>query len=163
MAYPYQPYTPAYPSGAGYAPGYYPAQTQPVPDQLAQLRQNQMAQLPMQMPPAMPQPQNNMIWVQGEAGAKAYLVANGNTVPLWDSEQPYVYIKTVDAAGVPSMRRLRTVDETDLPPQTAAVPPPPIDLSGYVTREELDAILSERLKKPAPKTAGRQKEEADNG
>jgi hypothetical protein len=32
-----------------------------------------------------------------------------------------------------------------------------------VTREELDAILSERLKKPAPKTAGRQKEEADNG
>ena len=41
MAYPYQPYSPAYPSGAGYAPGYYPAQTQPVPDQLAQLRQNQ--------------------------------------------------------------------------------------------------------------------------
>ena len=138
MAYPYQPYSPAYPSGAGYAPGYYPAQTQPVPDQLAQLRQNQMAQQPMQMPPAM-QPQNNMIWVQGEAGAKAYLVANGNTVPLWDSEQPYVYIKTVDAAGVPSMRKLRTVDETDLPPQTAAVPPPPIKLAYFAAKN------SERL------------------
>ena len=32
------------------------------------------------------QPQNGIQWVQGEAGAKSYLVAAGNTVMLMDSE-----------------------------------------------------------------------------
>lgn len=32
------------------------------------------------------QPQSGIQWVQGEAGAKSYLVAAGNTVMLMDSE-----------------------------------------------------------------------------
>jgi len=41
--------------------------------------------------------------VQGESGAKAYVLQNGSTLPLWDSEQQTIYIKSVDANGKPSM------------------------------------------------------------
>ena len=71
---PYIPY--------GYQPGYY---GQAMPDQLAQLRQNAY------QPPTMPgqaaqQAAPSIIWVQGEEGAKAYMVAAGNSVLLMDSE-----------------------------------------------------------------------------
>lgn len=45
-------------------------------------------------------------WVQGEAGAKSFLVAPGNTVTLWDSEAQVIYLKSADASGMPSMRIL---------------------------------------------------------
>ena len=52
------------------------------------------------------QAQNNggIIWVQGEAGAKSYLVAPNNTVQLWDSEAQVIYLKSADASGMPSMK-----------------------------------------------------------
>ena len=62
-----------------------------------------------------PQPQQNsgVIWVQGEAGAKSYLVAPGNTVQLWDSDENVIYIKSADASGMPSMKVLDyTIRET---------------------------------------------------
>ena len=49
------------------------------------------------------QVQNGIIWVQGEAGAKSYLVAPNNTVQLWDSEAQTIYLKSADASGMPSM------------------------------------------------------------
>lgn len=52
------------------------------------------------------QQSNSIIWVQGEAGAKSYLVAPGNTVQLWDSEAQTIYLKSADASGIPSMRIL---------------------------------------------------------
>lgn len=140
------PYTPYGYMPGGYAPGYAPGYF--LPGQ-AMSAQNHFAQ------PSPGQAPCGMIWVQGEAGAKAYLVANGNTVPLWDSEAPYVYIKTVDLSGVPSMRRLRTVDETGTADARNSIQPPTIDLSGYVTREELDGIFAERLARQAPKPAQR--------
>ena len=36
---------------------------------------------------------NGKIWVQGESGAKSYLVAPNTTVDLWDSEQQTIYVK----------------------------------------------------------------------
>ena len=42
-----------------------------------------------------------IIWVSGEAGAKAYLVAPNNTVQLWDSESQTIYLKSADACGMP--------------------------------------------------------------
>lgn len=52
-----------------------------------------------------PQNQNNgIIWVQGEAGAKSYLVAPNTTVQLWDSEAQVIYLKSADASGMPSMK-----------------------------------------------------------
>jgi hypothetical protein len=44
---------------------------------------------PSPTPGFQPQPDLNssgQIWVQGEAGAKSYLVAPNKTVTLWDSE-----------------------------------------------------------------------------
>lgn len=49
---------------------------------------------------------NSIIWVQGEAGAKSYMVAPNTTVALWDSETQTIYLKSADASGMPSMRIL---------------------------------------------------------
>lgn len=57
------------------------------------------------------QPINSyMIWVQGESGAKAYVLPNNTTLPLWDSESQTIYIKSVDSSGKPSMTILDYVD-----------------------------------------------------
>ena len=50
--------------------------------------------------------QNGIIWVQGEAGAKSYMVAPGQTVQLWDSEEKIIYLKSADTSGMPSMKIL---------------------------------------------------------
>lgn len=50
------------------------------------------------------QQNNGIIWVQGEAGAKSYLVAPNTTVQLWDSESQVIYLKSADASGMPSMK-----------------------------------------------------------
>jgi len=69
---------------------YYPMAQQPQ----IQSQQQQMTQ----------QPNNGIIWVQGEAGAKSYLVAPNTTVQLWDSENQIIYLKSADASGMPSMK-----------------------------------------------------------
>lgn len=53
-----------------------------------------------------PQAPQNLIWVQGEAGAKSYLVAPNSTVTLWDTESQTIYIKSADASGMPTMKVL---------------------------------------------------------
>lgn len=53
--------------------------------------------------PAQPQT-SGIIWVQGEVGARSYLVSPNTKVALWDSEAPVIYIKTSDQSGVPSLR-----------------------------------------------------------
>ena len=91
---PYQP---------GYMPNYYPmGQQMPsaMPDQLTQLRQ---AAYPQQQPAQQSSP---IIWVQGEEGAKAYMVAAGNSVLLMDSENSTFYIKSTDASGMPQPLRV---------------------------------------------------------
>lgn len=117
----------------------------------------------MQMQPTQMQTQQadsgGIIWVQGEAGAKAYLVAPGNTVQLWDSESQTIYLKSADMSGMPSMRIL------DYTERNTAQPPKPkepqIDLTQFITRDELENILAERLKRPAK--AAKVKEETENG
>ena len=82
-------------------------------------------------------PQTGLIWVQGEAGAKAYLVAPNQTVQLWDSEEKTIYLKSADASGMPSMKILdytiRGEERTEKK----------LDLSGYITRDEFEKRLSE--------------------
>ena len=87
------------------------------------------------------QQQSSIIWVQGEAGAKSYLVAPNNTVQLWDSENQVIYLKSADASGMPSMKILDyKIRETAQPPQ-----PQVVANADYVTREELKA-LEEKIK-----------------
>ena len=53
-----------------------------------------------------PATQSALNWVQGEAGAKSYLVAPNSTVVLWDTESQTVYIKSADPTGMPSIKTL---------------------------------------------------------
>ena len=128
---PYIPY--------GYQPGYY---GQAMPDQLAQLRQNNAYQQPM-MGQAAQQTQGtpSIIWVQGEEGAKAYMVAAGNSVLLMDSENSAFYIKSTDASGMPLPLRVFDYKErttaAKTPPQTAQQPG-----VEFVTREEFNALAA---------------------
>ena len=50
-------------------------------------------------------------WVQGEAAAKAYPVAAGQSVLLMDSEDQIMYIKSTDTSGMP--QPLRVFDYTE--------------------------------------------------
>jgi len=77
---------------AGYQQMYYPQQNQMQGTQMSSQNQPQLA------------PNSNLIWVQGEAGAKSYLVAPNTTVQLWDSENQVIYLKSADASGMPSMK-----------------------------------------------------------
>lgn len=82
---------------------------------------------------------NSVIWVQGEEGAKAFLVAPNNTVTLWDSESPTIYVKSADMNGVPSMRILDFTERTANAPQ---MPSEHVCKCGdnFITKDELNAI-----------------------
>ena len=91
---------------------------------------------PQYQPPAQSTQQNGIIWVQGEAAAKSYLVAPGQTVQLWDSETQTIYLKSADASGMPSMKVL----DYTIRGEAEAKP------TEYATKEDLNA-LSERIEK----------------
>lgn len=55
----------------------------------------------MQAPQPYQQNQNGIIWVQGEEGAKAYMVAAGNSVLLMDSEASAFISNPRTRAGCP--------------------------------------------------------------
>lgn len=94
----------------------------------------QMMQNPQQNNNA-PQQNNSIIWVQGEAGAKSYLVAPNSTVTLWDTESETIYIKSADASGMPNMKVLdykirgNAVEPTNIPMQ-----------NGFATKDDLNAL-----------------------
>lgn len=141
VAYPYyQPYQ------------YFP---QPMPDQLAQLRQNQFQ--PMQQPQQIAQAQAaapSIVWVQSEAEALTYPVAPNNAVTLWDSNSPVVYLKQADASGKPSMKIYDLVERTQGPVQAPQAPA--VEYAPLSRLEALEARLNElEAVKEAPKTAKR--------
>lgn len=90
-------------------------------------------------PQAVQQPQNQILWVQGLEGAKAYPVSAGGSVLLMDSEDSFMFIKTADAAGMPTMRVFKYEEVTQ-------GKPPAVDMSGYVTKEEFEKRLEELTK-----------------
>lgn len=85
--------------------------------------------------PPMQQQQAGLTWVQGEAGAKSFLVAPNTTVDLWDSEAQVIYLKSADASGMPSMKVLDYTirDSSNLPPKTPVTPE-------YATKNEVETI-----------------------
>ena len=54
--------------------------------------------------PVQPAPQQGIQWVQGIAGAKAFMVAPGQTAFLMDSEGQTFYMKSADQSGMPTLR-----------------------------------------------------------
>jgi hypothetical protein len=94
--------------------------------------------------PAMlqPQPQSNgIIWVQGEAGAKSYLVAPNTTVQLWDSEAQVIYLKSADASGMPSFKILDyTIRDAQQPSQPAIT-----ETEEYVKKKDFIELAEELI------------------
>lgn len=113
---------------------YYP---QPMPDNLMQMRQQQMMQ-----PAPPPVPQNPVAtggvqWVSSEQEARGYLIAPNSAVALWDSTAPTVYLKQADASGKPTLKIYDLVERTETPrtaPQEKGVE--------FVTRKEFDALAA---------------------
>ncbi len=151
-------YFPQYGQMPQYQQGYYLPNNGAMPDQLAQLRaaQNQ---------PVQPQGgaivQSPITWVQGEAGAKSYLVAPGNTMMLMDSEANVFYVKSADASGVPMPLRIFDYKErtAEAIPQTQTVQPA-FDPAKYITREEFEEFRA-AMSAPAPKKTAKAAEVSD--
>lgn len=112
---------------AYYAPFYKPTYYDPVQqNQMGQF--NQQYQPPMAQPmqnaqmPMQGQPTNDFLWVLNENEATSYPVAPNNTVTLWDKNLPTIYIKSVNAHGVPSMRILDFTERSTTAPKTPSAP-----------------------------------------
>lgn len=102
-----------------------------------------------------------IIWVQGEAGAKSYLVAPNTTVQLWDSESQTIYLKSADASGMPSIKTLDYTIRTENQPIQAFS----VDDKQFISREEFDGLKGELdgLKSEINKLKPHKKEGKQNG
>lgn len=95
---------------------------------------------------------NGIMWVQGEAGAKSYLVAAGNSVLLMDSENSVFYIKSTDPSGMPLPLRIFDYSErTAQKPQAAPVPQ--FDPNQFITRQEFEQAISKLMQPKQEVTA----------
>ena len=113
---------------------YYP---QPMPDNLMQMRQQQMMQ-----PAPPPVPQNPVAtggvqWVSSEQEARGYLIAPNSAVALWDSTAPTVYLKQADASGKPTLKIYDLVERAETAPNAPQKPG-----AEFVTREEFDRLAA---------------------
>lgn len=113
---------------------YYP---QPIPDNLMQMRQQQMMQ-----PAPPPVPQNPVAtggvqWVSSEQEARGYLIAPNSAVALWDSTAPTVYLKQSDASGKPTLKIYDLVERAETP--RTATQEKGVE---FVTRKEFDRLAS---------------------
>ena len=129
---------------AYYAPFYRPTYYDPV-QQNPMGQFNQQFQQPMAQPmqnvqtPMQGQPTNVFLWVLNENEATSYPVAPNNTVILWDKNLPTVYIKSVNAQGVPSMRVLDFTERTATA-QKQPVSGPFGSANNFVTLDSFNAL-----------------------
>lgn len=107
-----------------YYPQYYGSQN--MPQNQPQFAQN-----------TQPASNSGIIWVQGEAAAKAYPVASGQSVLLMDSEDSVMYIKSTDQSGMPQPLRIFEYKErSSNHSEPAAVKASPVD--EFVSRKEFE-------------------------
>lgn len=160
-----------------YRGGYFNPMQTPTMPQMAD-NQGQFAQPYQSMQttptpvPMQTQPTNDMIWVLNENEATSYPVAPNNSVVLWDKNNPTIYIKSVNAQGVPSMRVLDFNERSEMPqnaPKTHtctcgdkfATKEQIIDLKGKIEAleekyETLSVCVTEK-----PKTASKKTKESE--
>lgn len=104
---------------------------------------------------------SSFVWVQGEAGAKAYPVAAGNRVALFDSENPVVYLKATDAYGKPQdmevydLVKRQVVEEVKEPLKEFLTK----DEIGKLVKAEVDKAISEISLKPTSKKKKKEDDE----
>ena len=121
-----------YQSQQSYQPNWY---YQPTQTQVYQPRfQNTTTAAPSYSQVQSMQPVNTqIIWVDGEAAARAYNLPNNTTLPLWDSESQTIYIKSVDSQGKPQMTILDYVERDPSAKKE-------VDTIEYATKEQVDEI-----------------------
>ena len=128
LNYPYNnPYlSPTYMSGYGISPNNMQAQS---PSPIAQLK-------PME-------------WVDGEVGARAFQMPAGwpaNTpIPLWDSTDTVIYLKSVNQVGMPNpMQKLKyTMEEVTPTPALVSGQTAPSQPGQYITKDDFDEFKKE--------------------
>lgn len=87
---------------------------------------------------------NNIVWVQGIEGAKAWQLSPNSMVILLDSEvEGKMYIKVSDNIGMSSLRVFNYVEEA--PSSTNVTVNQDLDLSEYVKKDELNTLIKELL------------------
>lgn len=85
---------------------------------------------------------NGITWVQGIEGAKAFQLMPNSNIMLMDSENDGIfYIKISDNVGMCTLRTFKYEEITNVPKNSESM----IDTSQFITRDELDDILSKRL------------------
>lgn len=91
-------------------------------------------------PMTQPRVQNGINWVQGIEGAKAFQMMPNSNIVLLDSDNENIfYIKIADNIGMCNLRvfKYEEIEDFSKPVST--------DMSKYITREELNSILDEKL------------------
>ncbi len=87
---------------------------------------------------------NSFQWVQGQAGAEAFLVAPGASVILMDSNAPVIYFKSADQNG--RYLPMKTYDLVERVPQVQGPSvADTIDTSSFVKRDEIDSLVAKAV------------------
>ncbi len=148
MAYgTYQPYmygTPNYNNGYQYQPQPQPMNNppMPMPNYGGQSYQAQ----PQQM-------QTSIAFINGQIEARAYPVAPGNRVYLFDTDGRTYYVKGVDFNGMPLPFKVYDYTETVEQQYQAqsyasgAENQQTVDLSGYIRRDEVESMIANEVEK----------------
>lgn len=104
---------------------------------------------------------NNIIWVQGIEGAKAWQLNPSSMAILLDSEvEGKMYIKVSDNIGMSS---LRVFDYTEVTQPSNVTINKDQDLSNYVRKDELTMLLKEILNEQSISTAATSPAESEPG
>ena len=112
---------------------------------------NRQQMLPMQPIQQQQSRQNNIIWVKGKENARSMQLPPNSTVILLDNEVGKFYIKTTDDIGLGKLRIFSYIEEPDIQQSqqnttatsnsTSSISE--LDLSNYVTKDELSEIIKE--------------------
>lgn len=78
---------------------------------------------------------NNIIFVQGEVGAKSFQLQPNQSVMLLDNDDSKFYIKTTDSTGMSTLKTYKFEEIKDEPKVS-------IESNKYVTKEEFDSFKS---------------------
>lgn len=101
---------------------------------------------------------NGIIWVQGENAAKSYPVRAGQSLLLMDSENPVMYIKSVDQSGMPLP--LRIFDYTE---RISEADKQPVK-EDYISRNEFEKFkeeIKESIRQTRPNNFKKQNSKED--
>lgn len=89
-------------------------------------------------------------WVDGEVGAKAYQLPQGwpanVPMPLWDTNDTVIYLKSVNAMGMPNpLQKVHYTMEQGQQSNQSMLPANDIstDMSNYVTKTDFEALKEE--------------------